>query len=80
MTYTAQNVKEMTKIPEVKIDIDALKEDVSLAAQGVDSLEMMNLMLALEEKLSIKIPDDDVEKMRTINDIVMYLNSRRKNE
>ena len=40
---------------------------------GADSLDVVELVMALEEELSIEVPDDDVENIRTIQDIVSYV-------
>ena len=40
---------------------------------GADSLDVVELVMALEEEFSIEVPDDDVENIRTIQDIVSYV-------
>lgn len=39
---------------------------------GADSLDIVNLVMALEEELGIKIPDEDAEKLETVNDVLLY--------
>lgn len=39
----------------------------------VDSLSMVEVVVAAEEKFSIKIPDDDVQNLRTVGDAVSYI-------
>ena len=43
---------------------------------GADSLDVVELVMALEEEFGIEVPDDDVENIRTIGDIVTYVASR----
>ena len=43
---------------------------------GADSLDVVELVMALEEEFGIEVPDDDVENIRTIGDIVTYLEAR----
>ncbi len=43
---------------------------------GAYSLDVVELVMALEEEFGVEVPDEDVETMRTINDIVQYLGSR----
>lgn len=76
MNIDAELLKTIWSTPEIKIDVAGLKDDVPLAAQGVDSLEMMNLMLALEEHFKIKISDQDIETMKSIPDVITYLKAR----
>ena len=40
---------------------------------GADSLEIVELIMALEEELGIAIPDEDVEKIRTVGHAVEYI-------
>ena len=43
---------------------------------GADSLDIVELVMTLEETFDIEIPDDDAEKMQTINDAIGYLKER----
>ena len=43
---------------------------------GADSLDIVELVMALEEAFDLEIPDDDAEKIRTVQDIHTYLASR----
>jgi acyl carrier protein len=55
-------------------DVDAGKtftEDL-----GADSLAIVELVLALEEKFDVKIPDDEVDKIKTVGDAVAYIKQR----
>jgi acyl carrier protein len=42
---------------------------------GADSLDTVELVMALEEEFGIEIPDEDAEKMTTVADAVKYLES-----
>ena len=43
---------------------------------GADSLDVVELVMALEEEFNIEVPDEDVESIRTIGDIVKYVGAR----
>ncbi|MCR4426959.1 MAG: acyl carrier protein [Firmicutes bacterium] len=43
---------------------------------GADSLDMVELLMALEEKLGVHIEDDDAKTMKTVGDAVRYLEAR----
>jgi acyl carrier protein len=43
---------------------------------GADSLDVVELMLALEESFDIVVPDEDVERLQTIADVQQYLEVR----
>ena len=43
---------------------------------GADSLDIVELVMAMEETFDIEIPDDDAEKIQTIGDAFSYLRER----
>ena len=45
---------------------------------GADSLDTVELVMAFEEGFNIEIPDEDAEKIRTVQDAVAYINTHSK--
>jgi len=45
---------------------------------GADSLDVVELVMALEESFDVEIPDEDAEKIRTVKDIFDYLDQAVK--
>ena len=45
---------------------------------GADSLDVVELIMALEEKFDISIPDEDGQKISTVGDIVNYIENAKK--
>jgi len=43
---------------------------------GADSLDVVELVMALEEEFDIEVPDEDVEAIRTVGDVETYVSSR----
>lgn len=43
---------------------------------GADSLDIVELVMAMEEEFDIEIPDDDAEKIQTIGDAIAYVRAR----
>lgn len=43
---------------------------------GADSLDQVELIMALEDEFNIEIPDEDAEKIRTVKDALDYLESK----
>ena len=43
---------------------------------GADSLDTVELIMALEEEFSVKIPDEDAEKMTTVGDAIKYIEQK----
>lgn len=61
---------------ELLDDVSALRDDVALTEQGIDSLGMFNVLLLLSERHGIVIPDPDAGKLHTIDEIADYFNKR----
>lgn len=47
---------------------------------GADSLDVVELVMALEEKFGIEIPDEDAEKINTVGDIVSYVEANKSSD
>ena len=63
--------------------LEVAPEKVKLEASFVDdlkadSLAVVELVLALEEKFEIEIPDEDTERIKTVKDAVDYIKEHRK--
>lgn len=64
------DIKESEVVPEAKF-IDDL---------GADSLDIVELIMALEDEYGIEIPDEDAEKMETVGDAIRYIEERLANK
>jgi acyl carrier protein len=45
---------------------------------GADSLDTVELVMALEEEFSVEIPDEDAEKIATVQNAIDYINAKAK--
>lgn len=43
---------------------------------GADSLDIIDLVMTLEEEFDTEIPDEDIENLKTVGDIVKYIEDR----
>jgi acyl carrier protein len=43
---------------------------------GADSLDQVELIMAFEDAFDVDIPDEDAEKLKTVNDALSYLNEK----
>jgi len=61
------------------LDESELKDDDSNFVEdlGTDSLTTVELIIELEAEFEIEIPDDDVETLHTVGDVVNYINEQR---
>ena len=56
------------------VDEAELNEDTRLDDDlGADSLDVVDLMMSLEDTFDVEIQDEDIEKIRTIGDLVTYI-------
>jgi acyl carrier protein len=73
----AMVLRELGKIaPEVESEIDPaadLREQIDL-----DSMDMLNLMIAIHEAMGVDIPEADYPQLATLNGCVSYLRTRIK--
>ncbi|MGP1485975.1 MAG: acyl carrier protein [Campylobacter sp.] len=66
-------VEQLSVAPEaVKLESKII-EDL-----GADSLDVVELVMALEEKFEVEIPDSEAEKLISINDVVKYIENLNK--
>jgi len=62
-------------VDRLGVDESKIRENSSFIDDlGADSLDIIDLVMAFEEEFDIKIPDEDVEKMKTVGDVIKYLN------
>ncbi len=70
-----EKVKEII-VETVNIDAESITLDAKLGDDlGIDSLDAMELNMALEEAYGISIPDEEVAKFATVRDIVTYIDN-----
>ena len=65
----AEIVNEIAGIPVEDVQLDkSFTDDLD-----VDSLSMVEVVVAAEEKFDVKIPDDEVQNLKTVGDAVSYI-------
>ena len=61
----------------LQVDTDSVKPETSFTEDlGADSLDLIELIMAFEEEFDVEIPDQDAEKMKTVGEIVTYLEKK----
>ncbi len=69
------------KIKELIVDqLDVEEDKVTMEANiqddlGADSLDIVDLVMSVEDAFEVKIEDDDVENIKTVGDIVNYIDN-----
>lgn len=65
-------IAEQLNCEESEITADtSFKDDL-----GADSLDLFELVMALEDEYSVEIPADDLQKLATVGDVMKYLKSK----
>jgi acyl carrier protein len=74
-TFSEDRVKEIIA-KELEVEAKQLTPDAKFIEDlGADSLDIVELVMALEEEFGIDIPDEDADKLKTVGDAMNYLKS-----
>lgn len=71
-----------TKVKEIIAEQLGINEDDIVSESsfvddlGADSLDIVELVMALEEEFELEIPDDEAEKLETVSELVNYISER----
>ncbi len=59
---------------------DEIKPESSFIEDlGADSLDIVELVMAMEEEFEVEIPDEEAENIKTVGDAINYVNTHSKN-
>lgn len=62
---------------QLSVEEDAVKADANFKEDlGADSLDLFELVMALEEEFGVEIPSEDLESIVTVNDVINYLQAK----
>ena len=65
-------------VEQLNVEEDDVIEDASFVDDlGADSLDIVELVMALEEEFGISIPDEEAESIKTVGDAVTYIDVQR---
>ncbi len=69
-------IKEII-VEQLNVDESEVTPDASFVDDlGADSLDVVELVMAIEEAFDIEIPDEDAEKIRTVKDAIEYVKGK----
>ena len=58
---------------------DEIKPDsIFIDDLGADSLDIVELVMAMEEEFEVEIPDEEAENIKTVGDAINYINTHKK--
>ncbi|WP_353931694.1 acyl carrier protein [Okeanomitos corallinicola TIOX110] len=72
-----EKVKEIVS-EQLGVEKEKVKPEASFTEDlSADSLDVVELVMALEEEFGIEIPDEDAEKIQKVQDVVDYINKKQ---
>lgn len=64
-------------VEQLDVEEDAVTMEASITEDlGADSLDVVDLVMSIEESLDVEIPDEEVENIKTVGDIVKYIENK----
>ena len=73
---TLERVKKVV-VDRLKVSTDEVTETASFVDDlGADSLDVVDLVIGFEDEFEIQIPDEDAEKIQTVNQAVDYIDQK----
>ena len=64
-------------VDQLGVDESQVTEDASFIDDvGADSLDTVELIMAFEEEVDVEIPDEDAQKIKTVKDVIEYIESK----
>jgi acyl carrier protein len=75
---TEQRVKEII-VEQLGVNPDQVTPDAKFIEDlGADSLDTVELVMALEEEFGYEIPDEEAEKLQSVGDVIKYIEEARQ--
>ncbi|HET6921907.1 MAG TPA: acyl carrier protein [Anaeromyxobacteraceae bacterium] len=79
---TAGNVEQKVKgiiAEQLGVSEEEIKATSSFIEDlGADSLDIVELVMAMEEEFEVEIPDEEAENIKTVQDAINYINTHKK--
>jgi len=66
-------------VDQLDVDEDAITMESSIIEDlGADSLDVVDMIMSLEEEFDVEIPDEEIENMKTVGDIVKFIEAKKE--
>lgn len=78
MSDVTEKVKKII-IDQLGVSAEEVKPEASFVEDlGADSLDLTELIMAMEEEFDVKIEDEEAEKIKTVQDVIDFINKTKK--
>ena len=75
---TEQKVKDILS-KQLGVGVEKINADTNIAADlGADSLDLVEILMSLEEEFSVSIPDEAIPNIKTVGDLVAFIDKAKK--
>jgi acyl carrier protein len=72
-----ERVKDII-VDQLGVSADQVTADAKFVEDlGADSLDTVELVMALEEEFDVEVPDDEAEKLQAVKDVVSFITSKK---
>lgn len=72
-----ETIKEILA-KQLRIDENDIEEDTLLREDlGVDSLDVVEMLMAIEDECGVMVPDDEIANLKTVGDVAKYVEENK---
>lgn len=71
-------IETLKEILSEKVDVTQLKEDDLLTSLGLDSLDLVEIMLTIEDRIGVEFTSEEIANLSTIKDVVKLIETKTK--
>ena len=65
-------------VAQLDLDADKVTGEAGIAEDlGADSLDVVELLMAIEDEFGVEIPDEEIENIKTVGDLVNFINNNK---
>jgi len=73
-----QRIKDII-VEQLGVNADQVTSDAKFIEDlGADSLDTVELVMALEEEFGLEVPDEEAEKLQSVGDVIKYIEENQK--
>lgn len=74
---TLDSIKKIL-VEQLGVDEDSITEQTTIEDLGADSLDLVEAIMNIEDEFGIEIADEDVDSIKSVGDIINYIEQKRK--